>query len=136
MDVIFLVNIFRLYIKVKSKFFQNCTKKNLYLSDCYYWDGSISFREVNKSFCTVERLVMENRTWTLYIVTPKYSDCMQEYTMPLEQFDYKPVKDLAIATRYMIGRGPNCCLLSHVTGPLFCLSVKIFLPSIFNLIEF
>ena len=36
----------------------------------------------------------------------------------------------------MIGRGPNSCLLGHVTGPLFCLYVKIFLPSIFNSVDF
>ena len=34
---------------------------------------------------------------------------------------------------YIIGRGPNSCLLGHVTGLLlFCLNVKLFLPSIFN----
>ena len=37
---------------------------------------------------------------------------------------------------YMIGRGPKYCLLGHVTGLLFCLYVKIFLPSIFNSIDF
>ena len=37
---------------------------------------------------------------------------------------------------YMIRRGPNSCLHSHVTGLLFCLYVKIFLPSIFNLSDF
>ena len=37
---------------------------------------------------------------------------------------------------YMIGRGPNSCLLGHVTGLLFCLYVKIFLPSIFNSVDF
>ena len=37
---------------------------------------------------------------------------------------------------YMIGRGPNSCLLGHVTGLLFCLYVKIFLPSNFILIDF
>ena len=37
---------------------------------------------------------------------------------------------------YMIGRGPNCCLLVHVTGLFFSLYVKIFLPSIFNLVDF
>ena len=36
----------------------------------------------------------------------------------------------------MIGRCPNCCLLGHVTGLCFCLYVKIFPPSIFNLIDF
>ena len=37
---------------------------------------------------------------------------------------------------YMIGRGPNSRLLGHVTGLLFCLCVKIFLPSIFNSVDF
>ena len=37
---------------------------------------------------------------------------------------------------YMIGRGPNSCLLRHVTGLLFCLYVKLFLPSIFNSVDF
>ena len=35
----------------------------------------------------------------------------------------------------MIGRGPNLCLLAHVTGLLFCLYVKLFLPSIFNSVD-
>ena len=37
---------------------------------------------------------------------------------------------------YMIGRGPNSCVLNHVTGLLFCLYVKLFLPSIFISIDF
>ena len=37
---------------------------------------------------------------------------------------------------YMIGRGPNSCLLGHVTGLLFSLYVKLFLPSIFNSVDF
>ena len=37
---------------------------------------------------------------------------------------------------YMIGRGPNSCLLGHVTALLFCFYVKLFLPSIFNSVDF
>ena len=37
---------------------------------------------------------------------------------------------------YMIGRGPNLCLLGHVTGLDFCLYVKLSLPSIFNSVDF
>ena len=37
---------------------------------------------------------------------------------------------------YMIGRGPNSCLLGHVTGLLFCPYVKLFLHSIFNSVDF
>ena len=36
---------------------------------------------------------------------------------------------------YMIGRGPNSCLLGHVIGLFFCLYVKLFLPSIFNSVD-
>ena len=75
---------------------------------------------------------METLAWTLYFVTRKYSDCMQNYTMLLEQCEHIVVKDLATA----IGGGPNSCLLGHVTGQLFCLYVKIFLPSIFNSVDF
>ena len=37
---------------------------------------------------------------------------------------------------YMIGRGGISCLLGHLTGLLFCLFVKIFLPSIVNSVVF
>ena len=37
---------------------------------------------------------------------------------------------------YMIGREPNSCLLGHMTGLLFCLYVKRFLPCIFNSVDF
>ena len=37
---------------------------------------------------------------------------------------------------YLIGRGPSCCLLGHVTGLFICLYGKVFLPSILNLIDF
>ena len=37
---------------------------------------------------------------------------------------------------YIIGRGPNSCLLGHVTGVLSCYNVKTFLPSIFNSVDF
>ena len=36
---------------------------------------------------------------------------------------------------YMIGRGPNSCLLGRVTELLFCFYVKNFLPSIFNSVD-
>ena len=37
---------------------------------------------------------------------------------------------------YMIGRGPNSCLLGQMTGLLFCFYVKIFLPPTFNSVDF
>ena len=37
---------------------------------------------------------------------------------------------------YKIGRGPNSCLFGHVSGLLFWLYVKLFLPSFFNSVDF
>ena len=43
-------------------------------------------------------MVVETRASILFFATPKYSDYMQCFTLLLEQFEYKPVKDLATAT--------------------------------------
>ena len=37
---------------------------------------------------------------------------------------------------YLIRRGPNSCLLGHVTGEPFCFHRKLFLPPILNSLEF
>ena len=37
---------------------------------------------------------------------------------------------------YMIRRGPNSCLVGHVSKPLFCRYVDLFLPFIFNTVDF
>ena len=51
-----------------------------------------------KNLKLVDTLVMETPAWTLYFVTPKYSDCTQYYMMLLERFDNIVAKDLATAT--------------------------------------
>ena len=37
---------------------------------------------------------------------------------------------------YMIERGSNSCLLGHMAGLLFCLSVNLFPASIFHSVDF
>ena len=49
----------------------------------------------SKNLNLVDSLVRESLVWTLYFVTRKYSDCMQYYTMLLEQFDHIGAKDPA-----------------------------------------
>ena len=84
-----------------------------------------------KNLILVDSLVIETLVWTLYFVTRKL-------------FRLHAIsQDAAGAVRsysgegpgycYMIGRGPNSCLLGHVTGLLICLYVKLFLPSIFQI---
>ena len=134
MDVIFLVNIFRRYFKVKSKLFHNCTRKILILSACYYSDGTISLREVDQKILYVRKIIYGNSNLDSVF---RYSKVFRLHAK---------LHDAAGAVRlqtgkgpgycYKIGRGPNCCLFGHVTGLLFCLYVKIFLPSISKLIGF
>ena len=89
--------------------------------------------EWTKNFHLVDSLVIEIPIWTLYYVTRKYLDCMQYYMMLLDQFDHT---GKGPGYCYLIGRGPNSCLFGHVTGLLFCLYAKLFLPSIFKSVDF
>ena len=115
-------------------FEHNNVRKNLFLSACFCLDSRLSLREMDQK---IE-----------FGGTIGYGDSYLESV-----FGYSKVfrlhailHDAAGAVRlqtgkgpgycYMISRGPNCCLLGHVTGLLFCLYVKIFLPSIFNLFDF
>ena len=64
-----------------------------------------------KNLNLVDSLVMEILVWTLFFVTRNYLDCMQHYTMLLEQFDHKVAKDQATA----IGLGEDqihVCLIT------------------------
>ena len=134
MDFIFLGNNFRIYLKVKSKFFHNFTRKNLFLSACYYSDGTISLREMGQKFLHGGKIGYGNSYLNSVF---RYSKIFTLHAI-LNDAAGKVRLQTGRGPGYwnMIGWGPNCCLLGHVTGLLFCLYVKIFLPSIFNLIDF
>ena len=128
MDVIFLVNIFRLNLIVKSKFYHICTRKNLFLSPCYCWDRTVSLRKTDQKFLHGGKIDYGH----------SYLDSVFRYSKVFRL--HAIIHDAAGAVRlqtakgpdfcYLVARGPKCCLLGHVNGQLFCLYVKIFLPSI------
>ena len=134
MDVFFFMNIFRLYSGLKMSFENNSVRKNLFLSACFCWDSRLSFSEMDQKI--------------KFGGTIGYGDSYLEFLFRhFKVFRLHAVlHDAAGAVRvdsgkgpgycYMIGRGPTSCLLGHVTGILFCLYVKLFLPSIFNSIDF
>ena len=47
----------------------------------------------------------------------------------------RPYTGKRLSYCYTNGRGPNLCLLDHVTRLLFCLDVKLFLPSFFDSVK-
>ena len=134
MDVLFLISVFRLYPGLKMSFEHSSVRKNLFLSACFCWDSALSLREMDQKF-KFGRLI----GYGYY-----YLDSVFRYSKVFRL--HAILQDAAGAVRshsgkgpgycYMIGRGPNSCLLGHVTGILFCLYVKIFLPSIFISVDF
>ena len=114
-------------------FEHNSVRKNLFLSACFCWDSGISLREMDQKF-KFGGLIGYGSSY-LYSVFC-YSKVFRLHAI---------LHDAAGADRshsgkgpgycYMIGRGPNSGLLGHVTGLLFCLYVKLFLPSIFNSVD-
>ena len=134
MDVLFLICIFRLYPGLKKSFENNSVCKNLFLSACFCWDSRLSLREMDQKYKFVATIGYGNSYLELIF---RHLKIFRLHAIPC---------DAAGAVRahsgkgpgycYMIGRGPNSCLLGHVTGLLFCLYVKFFLPAIFNSVDF
>ena len=50
MDVLFLMNIFRLCPGLKMSFEQKSVRKNLFLSACVSWDSRLSLREMDQKY--------------------------------------------------------------------------------------
>ena len=115
-------------------FEHNSVRKNLFLSACFCWDSRISSHEMDQKFKFGGLIGYGN----------SYLDSVFRYSKVFRL--HAILQDAAAAVRshsgkgpgycYMIGRGPNSCLPGHVTGLLSCLYVKLFLPSIFNSVDF
>ena len=130
----FLMSIFRLYSGLKMTFEHNSVRNNLFLSACFCWDSRLSLREMDQKFKFGGTIGYGD----------SYLDSVFRYPKVFRL--HAILHDVAGAVRlqtgkgpgycYMIGRCPNCCLLGHVTGLLFSLYVKLFLPTIFNLFDF
>ena len=147
MDVVFLISVFRLYAGLKMSFEHNSVRKNFFLSACFCWDSSLSLHEIDQKF----KFFWLFWLWTHWLWKPigYENSCLDSVFRYSQVFRlHAKLHDAAGAVRshsgkgpgycYMIGRGPNSCLLSHwtKTGLLFCFYVKLFLPSIFNSVDF
>ena len=119
---------------IKMSFEHNSVRKNLFLSACFCWDSRISLREMDQKFRVGGLIGYGN-------------SCLDSVFRYSKVFRLHAVLNDAVgAVRshsgkgtgycYLIGRGPNSCCLGHVTGLLFCLYVKLLLPSIFNSVDF
>ena len=119
---------------IESVIWTQYFRKTFSLSASFCWDSRLSLREVDQKYIFGGTIGYGNSYLELLFRHFKLSRL------------YATLHDAAGAVRahsgkgpgycYMIGRGSNSCFLGHVTGLLFCLYVKYFLPSIFNSVDF
>ena len=128
------MSIFRLYPGLKLSFEHNSVRKNLFLSACFCWDLRLVLREMDQNFnfdgtigyknSYLELLFRHFKVFKLHAILHDAAGAVRSHSGKGPGYCY------------MIRRGPNSCLLGHVTGLIFCLYVKIFLPSILNFVDF
>ena len=128
------MSIFRMYPGLKMSFEHNIVRKNLFLSACFCWDSKLSLDKMDQKFkfggtigygdSYLEFLFRHFKVFRLHAILHDAARAVRTHSG--KGSDYC----------YMIERGPNSCLLGNVTGLLFCLYVKLFLPSIFNSVDF
>ena len=98
-------------------FEHNSVRKNLFFSACFCWNSSLSLREMDQKF-KFGGLIGYGNSYLVSVFC--YSKVFKLHEI---------LHDAAGAVRahsgkgpgycYMIARGPNSCLLGHVTGLLF-----------------
>ena len=128
------MSIFRLYPGLKLSFEHNSVRKNLFLSAWFCWDSRLSLREMDRKYkfgwtigygnSYLELLFGHFKIFRLHAILHDAAGAVRAHSGKRPGYCY------------MIRRGLNSCLLGHVTWLLFCLYVKIFLPSIFNSVDF
>ena len=125
---------FRLYPGLKMSFEHNSVRKNLFLSACFCWDCRLSLREMDQKFkfggtigygdLYLEFLYRHFKVFRLHALLHDAAGAVRAHSVKGPGYCY------------MIGWGPNSCLLGQVSGLLFCLYVKTILPSIFSSVNF
>ena len=134
MDVLFLMSNFRLYPGLKMSFEHNSVRKNLFLRACFCCVSRLSLREMDHKFkfggligygnSCLDSVFRYSKAFRLHTILHGAAGGVGAHTGKLTGFCY------------MFGRGANSCLLGHVTALLFCLYVKLFLPSNVNSVDF
>ena len=101
----------------------NSVRKKLFLSACFFWDSGLSLREMDQKFEFGGPIGYGN-SWLDSVF--RYSKVFRRHAK---------LHDAAGAVRTHSGKGPGYCYIIG-RGLLFCLHVKLFLPSIFNSVDF
>ena len=114
MDVLFLMSIYRFYPGLKLSFEHNSVRKNLFLSACFCWESRLSLSEVDQKFklggtigygnSYLDLIIRQFKTFRLHTILHDAAGTVRAHSGKGPGYCY------------MIGRGPNSCLLGRVTG--------------------
>ena len=115
-------------------FEHNSVRKNLSLSACFCCDSRFPLQEMDQKF-KLGGLIGYGNSYLDSVFC--YSKVFRLHAILHDAVGaFRSHSGKGLGYCYMIGRGPKSCLLGHVTGLLFCLYVKLFLPSFFNRVDF
>ena len=115
-------------------FEHDSVRRNLFLCASFCWSFRLSLREMDQK-CKfggtngygdsyLEFLFRRFKEFRPHAMLNDPAGAVWAYSGKRPGYCYRP------------GRGPNSCLLGHVTGIIFCFYVKLFLPSMFNSVDF
>ena len=127
------MSIFRFYPGLKMSFEHNSVRKNLFDSTCFCWDSRLSLREMDQKVkfggtidhgnSYFEFLFRHFKVFRLHAILHDAAGAVKAHSGKGPGYCY------------INGRGPNSCMLGHVTGLIFCSYVKLFLPFIINWLD-
>ena len=127
MDVLPLLSIFPKNSRVKLSFERNGDRKNLILSACRCWGDRLFLREMHQKFEFGGIISYGDSNSDLSFVTPvlRLHPILHDASGAVRSHS-----DKGPDYCYMIGRGPNSCVLGHVTGLPSCLYAQksLYLP--------
>ena len=119
---------------LKLRFTKNTVRKNLFFCVCHCLDENNSLDEKDQDFpfggligygdSHLAKIFRFSKVFRLHAILHDAAGSVYLHNGKGPRYCY------------MIGRGPNSCLLGHVTELLYCLFLKLFVPSIFNLVDF
>ena len=108
--------------------------KKIFLNACYIWNDKISLRDMDQKFLfggligygnsPLDSIICYSKVFRLHAILQDAAGTVRSHT------------DKGPGYCFMIGQGTNFCFLGRVTGLLFCLYVKLLLPSNFNSVDF
>ena len=134
MDVRLLVTVLRFYYSALNYLFpfrRNTERKNLFLSVCHCLDQKINMREMNILYPHGGLIGYGNSKLDTLVRFSNVFPYTQIYTMQLVLFMQRKEADRVTVTCLDVDP-PSSCVLGHITGLLYCLYLKMFVPSFFN----